>query len=184
MIMMTMAMIMMMMVMSKGIVAQLEEGSLVVQLAARCYSWGLIMLRIKMITMNLIKMIVNTMLCIKMITMFLIKMIAIMMLLIKMIIDDNIASDQDDHDADNSSDQDDRDHDASHQDDQNTEGFRTSVYTNHRSVQWNVLMCYVQYTLFSVQCVGNISPYSLLLLDWGVQYGHYVLGHVLLKPGQ
>ena len=22
---------------------------------------------------------------------------------------------------------------------------------------------------------GNISPYSLLLLDWGVQYGHYVL---------
>ena len=80
-------------------------GSQVLQL-------GLIMLRIKMITMNLIKMIVNTMLCIKMITMFLIKMIAIMMLLIKMIIDDNIASDQGD-----------RDHDASHQDDQNTERF-------------------------------------------------------------
>ena len=38
MIMMPMAMIKMMMVMSKGIVAQLEEGSLVVQLAARCYS--------------------------------------------------------------------------------------------------------------------------------------------------
>ena len=78
------------------------------------------------------------------------------------------ASDQDDHDADNASDQDDRDHDASDQDasdqdDQNTEGFRTSVYTNHRSVQWNVLMCYVQYhcsvfnvLMFSVECVDAV----------------------------
>ena len=100
---MTMAMIKMMMVMSKGIVAQLEEGSLVVQLAARCYSWGLIMLRIKMIviiTMFLIKIIM--MLLIKMsmvLIMLLIKMILItMMFAIKMT---NIVSDRHDHDTDN-----------------------------------------------------------------------------------
>ena len=79
MIMMTMAMIKMMMVMSKGIVAQLEEGSLVVQLAARCYSWGLIMLRIKMIVIMML--LITTMFA------------------IKMIIDDTIASDQHDPDA-------------------------------------------------------------------------------------
>ena len=78
-----------------------------------------------------------------------------MMLLIKMIIDDNIASDQDDHDADNSSDQDDRDHDASDQDDQNTVQYRVQNFSVHKSQKCSMecvdVLCSV--SLFSVQCV-------------------------------
>ena len=57
-------MMMMMAMMAKGIVAQLEGGS---QLEARCYSWGPIMLMIKMIIM--MSMIMMMMIVIKMIKM-------------------------------------------------------------------------------------------------------------------
>ena len=63
---MTKMMMMMMAMMAKGIVAQLEGGS---QLGARCYSWGPIMLMIKMIIMMSMIMMMIVIKMIKMTTM-------------------------------------------------------------------------------------------------------------------